>query len=146
MYSVKDAYNWLMKTGFYDANDGYWRWIWRLKVPANVHFFLWQLCHESIPTTFVLKGRGIISCDTCPICGIEVETIAHCHERIVLGRQGFGMHVLFRIWGNHNAHNMDTSRWLHGLVSTHGILVPVCLWVIWTARNRFIFDNIKHTS
>lgn len=55
LYSVKDAYHWLMDDNGSQGNDVSWRWIWRLKVSANIQFFIWQLCHRSIPTRSVLK-------------------------------------------------------------------------------------------
>lgn len=78
MFSVKEAYNWQLEQKVSQWNEARWRWIWRLNVSANIQFFLWQLCHRSIPAMSVLKDRGIAPSDICPVCETESETISHC--------------------------------------------------------------------
>lgn len=53
-------------------------WIWKIIIPANVQFFLWQICDAAIPTKSVLANRGIPFDETCPFCGNMEETIQHC--------------------------------------------------------------------
>jgi len=70
-YTTKDAYKWLLDPSRLHLQHIGWSWIWRLKVPSNVHFFLWELCHDSIPVRVVLKRRSMIVSDVCPICLIS---------------------------------------------------------------------------
>jgi len=46
-YTIKDVYKWLLDPSRLHLYHISWSWIWRFKVPPNVHFFLWELCHNS---------------------------------------------------------------------------------------------------
>lgn len=52
--------------------------IWKLHLPANIQFFLWQVSHDALPTRSVLQARGIIPQALCPCCEVEVESAWHC--------------------------------------------------------------------
>jgi len=54
-----------------------WSWIWRLCVPLNIQFFLWKLCHDSVPFRSVLLSRNHISSNLCPICNKGSEDMLH---------------------------------------------------------------------
>jgi len=62
--------------------------MWKLKIPANFQFFLWQVSHNSVPTRSILNNRGIHVDPSCPICDLEPETLVHClftcnHAKVV---------------------------------------------------------------
>lgn len=43
-YSVRSAYNWLLQGVTNVDSDASWTWLWKLSLPANIQFFLWQVC------------------------------------------------------------------------------------------------------
>lgn len=71
-YSVKSAYKDQLDL------DGNWGWLWKLHLPANIQFFLWQLCNSSVSVREVLRACGIPMTDPCPVGTSSPKTIAHC--------------------------------------------------------------------
>jgi ribonuclease HI len=54
-----------------------WKQIWKLKLPNVDKKNLWRACHEILPTRVNLKRRKIVEDSTCPLCGLEDETVLH---------------------------------------------------------------------
>jgi hypothetical protein len=54
-----------------------WRWIWKLNTLPCIAFFVWQLCHERLPTKTLLSQRKIISNNLCPLCHSNPESCLH---------------------------------------------------------------------
>ncbi|MCH80050.1 ribonuclease H protein [Trifolium medium] len=92
VYTTKDAYEWLLKP-LPINNHVNWKWIWKLKVPANIQFFVWQVVHGAIPTREMLNHR----------------------------------------------------QWCRQVDMSHGSIIFIVMWMVWCARNEFIFNNIKAT-
>jgi len=78
------------KTTSYTVHSGYrvqeprvssleWcRDIWDLKVPGSANVFGWRALLNRLPSQVNLEKRGVIvSCNLCPLCGLEVETMQH---------------------------------------------------------------------
>ncbi|KAF1865325.1 hypothetical protein Lal_00004699 [Lupinus albus] len=61
-YSAKYGYRWLTQEYSLETNQGARSWIWKLKALENLWFFIWQLCHNSIPMMSV---------------GLLVESMSH---------------------------------------------------------------------
>jgi hypothetical protein len=77
IYTTKDAYEWLLNP-LPINNHINWKWIWQLKLPATIQFFVWQVMHGSIPTKGILNRRRVCSSNLCPRCLVLPETIEHC--------------------------------------------------------------------
>jgi hypothetical protein len=54
-----------------------WKELWKLDVPNVDKVFFWRACKNILPTRENLFKRKIISDHSCPVCGIEEETISH---------------------------------------------------------------------
>jgi hypothetical protein len=59
------------------VNNGFWKALWRMKVPNTVKVFLWRACHNLLPTKKKLMRKGIISTPSCPICEMDIEDTEH---------------------------------------------------------------------
>lgn len=59
LYSVKTAYNEIMKTGGV-IEDKYYKRVWNNFIPPKVDAFLWSLSIDRIPTLENLAKRGIV--------------------------------------------------------------------------------------
>ncbi|KAK0586219.1 hypothetical protein LWI29_003005 [Acer saccharum] len=64
-----------------------WRFIWNLKIPQRVIYFLWTLLHEKILTNLHRTVRGMAVESSCPRCNCSIESIDHllrgCKESII---------------------------------------------------------------
>ena len=52
-------------------------WVWKVLSLPKVQCFLWQCCHQSIPTRALLAARGINIDPLCPLYRLALETIIH---------------------------------------------------------------------
>ncbi|RDY07757.1 hypothetical protein CR513_08093, partial [Mucuna pruriens] len=48
VYTASSAYSWFLNHP--TDSHSIWKKIWRLEVPENIHFFIWQAFFESLPT------------------------------------------------------------------------------------------------
>jgi hypothetical protein len=62
---------------FSDRTRGLWKAVWSLKVSRVVHHFLWKAYNDILPTKEKLHKRGITADASCPVCGLEKETVSH---------------------------------------------------------------------
>jgi hypothetical protein len=77
IYTAKNAYEWLLKPLPLN-NHLNWSWIWKIKVPASIRFFVWQVVHGAVPTKDVLNHRHVCASNLCQRCSGTPETIEHC--------------------------------------------------------------------
>lgn len=140
LYTTKSAHRWLSSENGQVHSEESWRWVWKLQVPANIQFFLWQLCHLALPTRAVLGSRGIPVDARCGLCNAHVETIHHClfscgHWRGVWQRC---LHQYMHLPDE----DFEPLNWLRNTSSKTGTLILVVMWKVWCAVNRFVFDNV----
>jgi len=93
-YTTRSGFHWLSFANQDHGSGGHWNWIWKLPLAASVQFFMWQVCHKSLPTKSALQHRGVNVYPTCPYCVEKTKTITHCfaHELCL-----FGVHAAFLI-------------------------------------------------
>jgi hypothetical protein len=58
-----------------------WSNIWKANVPPKVGMFAWRLTSNALASNTNKKVRHIIDDDTCTICGLEPEDVAHAVAR-----------------------------------------------------------------
>ena len=68
---TKDA---LSQSRHFQANMGWWRSFWKIKVPLKINTFIWKLLHNFLPTFLNLHARGILTTKLCPMCNEEEES------------------------------------------------------------------------
>lgn len=85
----------------------------------------------------------VCNSELCPRCLTETETIDHC-----LFFCGDSVNI-WNICGLHSIpsslQGMDRLSWCKQLGKKYGNIVFVTLWVIWCARNDFIFNNNRES-
>lgn len=54
-----------------------WKAIWQIQVPHVMKAWCWRACQNILLTRENLWRRKVISDPSCPICGLEAETIFH---------------------------------------------------------------------
>nr|KYP57109.1 Putative ribonuclease H protein At1g65750 family [Cajanus cajan] len=139
LYSVKSAYTWLCRQQSDQLEETNWAWIWRTCLPASIQFFLWQICHEALPTRETLVHRGIIDNSNCPMCNAQQETLLHC--LLECPRIGALWNSLGLCQPHLPTDSEKIKEWLKCWVEEQGSIIPVLLWVIWRSRNNMIFKG-----
>jgi hypothetical protein len=86
LFSVKSAYKLALQLQCQDQmalstepkeREKLWRNIWKADVPPKVCVFAWRLASYARSSNTHKKARHIIEDDTCTICGLEPEDVAH---------------------------------------------------------------------
>lgn len=49
-------------------------WIWKLKIPRKLYFFLWLCYHRKLPTRAYLLHIGLNIDDLCPACRRSISS------------------------------------------------------------------------
>ena len=61
----------------WQAQNGWWRSFWKIKVPLKISIFIWKPLHNGLPTYLNLHIKGITNVKCCPICNEEEESLTH---------------------------------------------------------------------
>ena len=67
------------------------KWLWNLNVMPKIHVFLWQLCHNSLPSRATLLQRGIQLDPSCPACHSAMEDMDHIFIHCPLAQQTWAL-------------------------------------------------------
>lgn len=79
-FSVRSAYRLLQaqkQLWRQEANDSFWRKIWRIKAPPKVLNLVWRSLSYCLPTKVMLHQKHVPVDRLCPVCMKEEETISH---------------------------------------------------------------------
>jgi ribonuclease HI len=84
-FSVKSAYyiqkEWELSQGAESSTQGrhskIWKKLWKLQLPNVEKLCFWRACQNILPTRENLCRRKVITDPSCPVCGLEEETICH---------------------------------------------------------------------
>lgn len=133
----------------YQVPQQLWTEIWHLQTTPRIRHFMWSLCNEGLPTRANLYRRKIIPEPTCPLCSQFPETSEHL----------FGLCLWTRkIWQHHYTDmNVSptsitrTDRWVSeylrsGITESQKAIFATTLWLIWKARNAWIFNGKRKTQ
>jgi hypothetical protein len=142
IFTTKDAYEWLLKP-LPINNHVNWKWIRQSKFPANIQFFVWQVFHGSIPTKEVLHHRRVCNSNLCPRCSTGSETIEHCLFWCFDAVCVWKAYGLERILPSPQSGYLFTCS--RNACKSHGVIVLIIMWVVWCARNHFLFNSLKES-
>nr|KYP38709.1 Putative ribonuclease H protein At1g65750 family [Cajanus cajan] len=135
-YLARTGYRWLCDRDV--VLSGGWQWIWRLPLSESIQFFLWQVCHDALPTGALLVQRHVTPDGLCLRCRNEVESIAHvlfrCEHAVRLWRL---LHLEEAIcwWSG------SWPKWLKLCFQRCHILPLIACWVLWKMRNERVFNG-----
>lgn len=143
-YSVKSGYQVLQSPALGTVTtipDGFWRALWRLKIPPKAKAFLWQAAQECLPTKVQLRSKFVPVDVTCPSCQVESESIVHalvsCPFALSCWRQvGYifspSMSGCFLDW---------ISPLFVGLYDDDRAIVAMICWTLWRCRNDLVWNQ-----
>ncbi|GLU12062.1 hypothetical protein SLE2022_287710 [Rubroshorea leprosula] len=52
--------------------------VWNLSIPGKIKFFIWSAYRNVLPTRDNLQRKHILVELECPVCGSDMESVAHC--------------------------------------------------------------------
>lgn len=116
---------------------------------VQVQCFLWQCCHQSIPTRAVLAARGIDINPLCSLCRSAPETMTHMLRDCPSSQE---------FWNSFpppvdpsDFYRSNLMEWLHQNCCSslrfplHNIdwkiVFLLGIWNIWLHRNAMVFKN-----
>ncbi|KAH9696776.1 putative reverse transcriptase/RNA-dependent DNA polymerase [Citrus sinensis] len=127
------------------SNSSKWSIIWKLSLPEKIKIFVWKATKNLLPTAENLCKRGIVQEAHCKRCGNKVENILH-----VLVTCKAAKKVWQRSPVADAVHKIDSSNLFGELTKLQRSLsnddfelLLVLLWIIWYARNKFVFEGMK---
>ncbi|KAK7266231.1 hypothetical protein RIF29_18873 [Crotalaria pallida] len=132
VYTAKSGYEWLINHNMVHQDPSHWGWIWKLKLPLKLNFFLWLVCHSAIPTNMLRVQRRCASSDVCARCGVGGEHISHCLRdcnKAKLVWCELGLHCLNWFW-----EDQPIMQWVKQGLNVLDINFVTVLWWIWRAR------------
>ena len=85
LYSVKTGYQLLCEMDTQNRASGsdsssyrgFWRRLWKMRVPNKIKMFLWRACTDALPTRCNLVRRKVLDDPTCSMCGTGAENTMH---------------------------------------------------------------------
>nr|POE98911.1 putative ribonuclease h protein [Quercus suber] len=143
-YSVKSGYKLLCELHNLDINrpqvsesqKGFWKSIWKLKVPGKIKQFLWRACTNSLPTKDNLLKRKILHESACPRCTGEPESVVHALWSCACDKAVWDMDF---DWVDRSSTAMDSFSEVFQKVQARPASVPLftaTAWSIWYQRNK----------
>ncbi|KAK4477283.1 hypothetical protein RD792_016497 [Penstemon davidsonii] len=83
-FSCKSAYGCLNRTETNSMES--WDWLWRIKCPERIRFFLWICLHNSLATNKLRYERKIADSNTCSRCNHDAESVIHALQDCVFAK------------------------------------------------------------
>ena len=133
IFFVREGYQWLMGAHISLLGEEIWNWIWCLCVLSNIQFFLWQLCHDSVPFRPVLLSRNLISSNLCPICNQGSEDMLHALFSCMCAKDVW--YFCLHQSATHPDRD-DLRTWMKEFISNIGPIFPIIMWKIWCSRKK----------
>ena len=130
------------------------KWVWKVKAPPKITFFLWLVVADRLPHNALLWSRKIIQSNMCQWCPGQSEDSDHILRTCCKAREVWDLACPqldsaffdepFNVWLKRNATvqypaNTITLPW--------GQLFIFILWSLWLRRNASIFSQQhKHAN
>ncbi|XP_074267371.1 uncharacterized protein LOC141590703 [Silene latifolia] len=150
-YTVKSGYRLLCEEGSSgveqaDFSQERWVWnaVWSAPVLPRIKNFMWQLCHEAIPTKSLLATRLGSGDGLCPRCFGDMETCLH-----VVRDCGWGDGVWeeMGIEVDRTIGVVRVREWVEGMLRERGVRerreFMVTCWVLWEKRDKVVFEEAR---
>ena len=121
-----------------------YKWIWKLDVAPKIRIFLWQICHNALPSRGTLLRRGIQLDPVCVACSVDIEDTDHLFMHCPMARQVWDLAVAHSWLPSLPFPNTDSPlrEELHLLIQNRYPCVDrvvLLLWSIWKSRNALVF-------
>ncbi|XP_022559081.2 uncharacterized protein LOC111206456 [Brassica napus] len=154
VYSTKSGYAIAKLCNGYPS-DFIFDWkkcIWQVDTSPKIKHFLWKSNNKALPVGSCLASRGLSILPTCKRCG-NLETELHVLLQCPFASQVWELvPCLFKpdLLGTSSV--SDLLQRCKKMVSLPPLgigktpLYPWILWILWTNRNKLLFDNILFSA
>ncbi|KAL9423014.1 hypothetical protein AB3S75_035159 [Citrus x aurantiifolia] len=120
-----------------------WSMIWNLNLPRKIKIFIWRATKNLLPTSENLWKRKILEEPVCQICKMGTEDVFHALMGCKMGKK-----VWKRTHVNATMQDVGREDMLSVMLSLVRKMpkrevefVIAVWWVLWHARNQFIFEG-----
>ncbi|XP_057431260.1 uncharacterized protein LOC130724076 [Lotus japonicus] len=150
LYSVKTGYEFLQEVVAQDSpssslsrglDQTLWKRFWKAPSMPRVREVSWRVCTGALPVRTKLRQRGVDVDSSCPLCGLEDETVDHLF---------LGCNITRGCWfaspmGVRVDPGLKMVDFLTMVIRDMDLEVVACvqrfLFAIWEARNKHIFEE-----
>ncbi|XP_031104361.1 uncharacterized protein LOC116007834 [Ipomoea triloba] len=146
-YTVKEGYRCIR--GEFSTHPGSfdkWQSLWKIKAPPKWKFLLWRALTDVLPITPNLIIKRVEVDPTCPMCGLEHESLMHTFIWCDFSKMVW--HESFIPTSSLLGDSFD--MWLTNVMTTltaDQLLTAVAvLYFIWRARNKAVWDHCMPTA
>ncbi|CAN1841742.1 Putative ribonuclease H protein At1g65750 [Linum perenne] len=143
-FTVRSAYQ-LLTDSSSELTDPIWDRIWRWNGPNKIKHFLWLATHNRLLTNEERSRRHLTNQVVCSRCSLQTESLSHvlldCQFALQVWEKTLPHALSERI-----RHPTFESWWAAMLKNTScNIKFGISAWLIWNARNKFIFENLRQS-
>jgi len=148
-FTIGSCYLKILNTNRVTINAGHnWKWMWSLKLPACLIYFIWLVKNEIILCNQMCVRRGISQEANCKACGLT-ETQNHIFRECFKAKKVWNLvlgtnvedhvDVNFFIWLDAN---LSSKANCTNRVANWSTIFAVTLWNLWKMRNDLQFNDI----
>ncbi|KAL9425662.1 hypothetical protein AB3S75_032598 [Citrus x aurantiifolia] len=116
-----------------------------LELPEKVKIFMWRALKNILPTAENLWKRKSLQEPICQRCKLQVESVSHALIECRAARKIWDLAPLTVQLPKDHSHDFFSAiqeMCSRSLKAEAEMMVVYC-WVIWSARNKFIFEGKK---
>ncbi|BFG35445.1 hypothetical protein CerSpe_217190 [Prunus speciosa] len=144
IFSVKTAYGLFFEGPWWPDYD--WKFLWSLRTPPKLYFFLWLTAQGKLLTNEQRVKRNLAEDSACAVCDYPTESILHIfrdcnrakdvwNDLLISPHNSSFFQMDFKPWLKANL--MSKIKW-QADVPWYLVFVATC-WHLWKWRNKFIF-------
>ena len=120
--------------------------IWKIRVPPNIHVFLWLIYYNTSLTRDNLAKRRHVNDMSCVFCS-EPETIQHLFFDCIVARHAWEVVAdSFNISAPESFELLSSFWKRRKYCEALNIVTAATLWSLWRFRNDFVFQGRRWRS
>ncbi|KAL9451066.1 hypothetical protein AB3S75_012752 [Citrus x aurantiifolia] len=148
-YSVKSGYQLAHNLKFPNepessiSSHSHWKIPWKFDLPEKVKIFMWRALKNILPTADNLWKRKSLQEPICQRCKLHVETVSHALIDCKTSRKIWKLAPpAIQLPKAHSHEFFSSIQAMSSRISDNEAeLMLVYCWVIWSIRNKFIFEG-----
>lgn len=143
-FSVKSCYRNLV--GEQNAPDAsFWKKVWNLQLPAKIHFFIWRVCRQCLPTATALIEKRVEISNLCCWCRMADEDARHTLFQCTFASSVWvSMGMSHWIQPRQDESMLEHFKRLFATGSTEQcVMLMLICWSIWNRRNNWLWNKVE---